>query len=224
MLVKPAFAKAIEPIVVTPDGMVTDSKELHPAKARLPIDVSEEGRVTEVRDVQLQKVAFGSSEIFAWSTTDSSDSQSLNSIFPIFVTDAGIVMDFRFTIPEKAPSSMVVSEEGRVSDSRRELPSEAAPSSVIPAGSASEVSGAESNAQSGSTFAAERVIFVAVREPLYSAIVAPERSRVAKSLSEDMKSKSDASMLPATVRFTTAASPAAAVTASLSPPGSTVTE
>ena len=39
---------------VTDDGIVTDVRELHPAKAALPMLVTDDGIVTDVREKQLK--------------------------------------------------------------------------------------------------------------------------------------------------------------------------
>jgi hypothetical protein len=44
--------KALSPILLTEDGMVTDSREEQPEKVLSPISVTEDGIVTEVREEQ----------------------------------------------------------------------------------------------------------------------------------------------------------------------------
>ena len=82
-------AKANLPILVTEAGIEIDVRELQPSKAESPILVTEAGIEIDVRELQPSKA------------------ESL-----ILVTEAGMVIEVRDEQPRKAESPILVTEEG----------------------------------------------------------------------------------------------------------------
>ena len=81
-------------IVVIPAGMLSDSSDSQPLKAKLPIDVTSSGIFTSFSASQpenvLSAIAVTPDGIF----TDSSDSQPRKAELPIDVAPSGIFISF----------------------------------------------------------------------------------------------------------------------------------
>ena len=92
------FWKATVPMLVTDEGMDIDSRLLHSLKALEPMVVIFDGMVTDVSFEQKLSID---------SLMASSDEGSSIEVSPV---------------PESAPLSMVVTDEGRVSEVRLEQP------------------------------------------------------------------------------------------------------
>ena len=92
-LVRPDEVNALNPMLVTEDGKVTDVIPVAPWNAFAPMLVTEDGMVTDVRPVMPWK-----------------------ALTPMLVTEDGMVTDVSPLIPWKALAPMLVAEDGMVID------------------------------------------------------------------------------------------------------------
>jgi hypothetical protein len=108
------LAKALLPIFKSPEGSVTDERDVHPLKTRSFNIVIEVGMVIEVRAVQPRNTLSAKASSPVGRTIDG-NREPLNADEPIFVTPEGIEIDVRGQLL-KALAPMFKSAEERITD------------------------------------------------------------------------------------------------------------
>ena len=97
---------------VTDEGIVTEARELQPWKALPPMEVTDEGIVTEARELQPWKARFPMEVTVMGIVTEVREVHCWKALSPMEVTDEGIVTETRELQLWKAFTPMEVTDEG----------------------------------------------------------------------------------------------------------------
>ncbi len=106
--------KALFPIFVNLDGILSEDKDSQSQKAWFPIRVTLSGRETEESEQQSLNVRSSMTVTFSGISIEIREIQRLKALSPMLSTLSGRVIEVKDVQPEKAPSSICVTPSGTV--------------------------------------------------------------------------------------------------------------
>lgn len=106
------FSKALLPILLIEEEMATLVNAEHPLNVLLGIELTDACILTDVSLVHPENTPVPNEDTLPGTVTEVSPVQFANALFPILVTEDGIVTAEIFDFPEKAPAAIAVAVSG----------------------------------------------------------------------------------------------------------------
>ena len=106
------FSKALLPILLIEEERATLVNAEHPLNVLLGIELTDACILTDVSLVHPENTPVPNEDTLPGTVTEVSPVQFANALFPILVTEGGIVTAEIFDFPEKAPAAIAVAVSG----------------------------------------------------------------------------------------------------------------